>query len=402
MGASFTNYQVHTRSVSECAKAVARVVSSRALITDPKNEWITVYDETSDAQNLKEIRRIAKSLSAKLSTSALALLVHDSDVFLYLLYDQGQLIDQFDSNPGYFAPVTAAQRKKWSGNFASLAQRAPRRTTAAAIRDALTTPRTFAEEHAAECARLMGIDPSRTTQGFRDAQESSHDYQLIHARGRSSDHAALIDAVTKGDSATVLALLAKGISPDLQDALGYTLLVSAARRGNSEIVGALLRAGADVLAEGKMQGDALWIAAAEGHREILGDFLKKAEGRPGLKKSLQIAIHWAVSSGHVEITQDLLQAGADVNEKYGKGSTLLMFAATRGHQAVWEAFTGKMFPTRPGKPKTDWPAMIATLLEAGADVHARAEDGSTALSLAASKGEKNLADLLRAAGGKDA
>ena len=401
MGVSFTNYQIRARSVSHCAKAIAQVVSSRALVTDQKNGWITLYDEASDAQDIKEIRRLAKSLSAKTAAPVLALLVHDSDVLLYLLYDRGRLTDQFDSHPGYFGPVSATQRKKWSGHFARLAKLAPHKTTASAVRDALTNSQAFAETRAGEFARLLGIEPSRALQGFRQAQEATNDYQLIHARGRSSDHAALIDAVSRDDSASVLTLLSEGVPPDLQDEHGYTLLVTAARLGNPEIVGALIQAGADVLAEGKMPGDALWIASAEGHREILAELLKKAEGRTDLKKSLQIAIRWAVSSGHLEITQDLLQAGADVNAKYGRGATLLMYAAIRGHEAIWESFTGRTFLARPGKAQTDWPAMVAILLDAGADVHARANDGQTALSMATSKGEKNLAELLRDAGAKD-
>jgi ankyrin repeat protein len=331
----------------------------------------------------------------------LALLVHDSDVFVYLLYDHGRLTDQFDSHPGYFGPVNAAQHKKWSGHFAPLAKLALRKTAATAIRDAPSSSGTFAQERATQLARMLGIEPARALLGFRQAHESGSDYQPIHARGRSSDHAALIDAVTRDDSASVQTLLSDGVPPDLQDEDGYTLLVIAARHGNSEIVRPLIRAGANVLAEGKMPGDALWIASAEGRREILGGLLKEVEGRTGLKKSLQVAIRWAVSSGHVEITQDLLQAGAYVNAKYGKGTTLLMFAATRGHQAIWETFTGKTFSPRPGKARTDWPAMVTTLLKAGADVRARAEDGNAALSMATSKGEKNLAELLRNAGAKD-
>jgi ankyrin repeat protein len=400
MGVSFTNYQVRTRSVSRCAQAIEEIATSRALVTDQKNGWVTIYDEASDAQDIREIRSVAKCLSAKTSSSVLALLVHDSDVFLYLLYDHGRLVDQFDSHPGYFGAVSAAQRKKWSGHFARLAKLAPRATTAA-IREALTAPRAFAEERASQFARLMGIERSRAVLGFRHAKQSENDYQLVPAGGGSSHNAALIESVRRGDSASVLAGLAKGASAGLQDELGYTLLVTAARRGNLEIARALLRAGADVLAEGKMPGDALWMASAEGHREILGELLKKAQGRSGLKKSLEVAIRWAVSSGHVEITQDLLQAGADVNAKYAKGATLLMFAAARGHQAIWETFTGKAFSPRPGKADTDWPAMVTTLLKAGADVHTRNEDGSTALSMAVSKGEKHLAELLRKAGAKD-
>jgi ankyrin repeat protein len=45
---------------------------------------------------------------------------------------------------------------------------------------------------------------------------------------------------------------------------------------------------------------------------------------------------WAAFGGHVEIVQELLQAGAKVNAKNNDGETALMWATWRGHDDIVE------------------------------------------------------------------
>src|SRR5580700_7770007 len=116
MGAFFANYHVRKADAAACAKALTTLISSRALVTDSKNGWTTVYDERSDSQNIEILRGLAKGLSSKLKTAVTAMMVHDSDLFVYLIYEHGELIDQFDSKPDYFGPVSEAQKKEWRGD----------------------------------------------------------------------------------------------------------------------------------------------------------------------------------------------------------------------------------------------------------------------------------------------
>src|ERR1700690_73079 len=115
MGASFTNYHVRKADAAACAKALTTLISSRALVTDPKNGWTTIYDERSDSQDIEVLRELAQGLSLKLKTAVIAIMVHASDLFGYLIYENGELIDQFDSKLDYFGPVSEAQRKEWRG-----------------------------------------------------------------------------------------------------------------------------------------------------------------------------------------------------------------------------------------------------------------------------------------------
>src|SRR6188508_270909 len=103
MGSFFTNYQVRHENAGAVRDALVSIKRDvRAYISPAKNGWVTVYEEESDTQDDKVIRRIAMGLSRELSCGVFAFLVHDSDVLLYWLYRNGQIEDEFNSSPEYF------------------------------------------------------------------------------------------------------------------------------------------------------------------------------------------------------------------------------------------------------------------------------------------------------------
>jgi hypothetical protein len=61
-----------------------------------------VYDEASTYHN-KLLFALVADISKHFCCAALATLVHDGDVLYYSLYDEGTLIDRYNSCPDYFA-----------------------------------------------------------------------------------------------------------------------------------------------------------------------------------------------------------------------------------------------------------------------------------------------------------
>jgi hypothetical protein len=66
------------------------------------NAWTSIYPEAVD-QNANELTETARYLSGLLHQPVIAFLVHDSEVFLYWLFDDGKQLDRYDSAPAQFA-----------------------------------------------------------------------------------------------------------------------------------------------------------------------------------------------------------------------------------------------------------------------------------------------------------
>jgi hypothetical protein len=400
MGASFTICNVRTTDTAKCAKVLKSSSGFRALLTDSQNGWVTVYDEQSESQDIEILRRLAKKLSAELKTIAIGILVHDSDIFQYLTFEKGELVDQFDSKPDYFGPVSEAQKREWRGDFGKLLPYATKRTAISDFKRVAAKEYVVEEERAGEFSKLLGINPSRATTGFKYLQETQHSFKLVQAKGYSEDQALLGKAVSDGDVAQVEALLQKGTPPNQKDKPGSPLLVDASRRGKYEIVRTLIAHGADLFAEVQGGGDALWIASAEGHDQVVEHLIEKGRDNVKFAASLRIAFGAAVLSGHAKVIRHLIGAGADVNANTHLGQAPLLLASMRGQEFIWEARMMRPFPLRAGQRKTDWKEVVMILLEAGAQIPYPAKDGPIDVKTLSADQRYKLADALLEAGAK--
>src|SRR5688572_27479895 len=74
----------------------------KAYVSPVANGFVCVFDEICDRQEVREITRLGKALSAHLRCAALAVLNHDDDVFWYQVYENGDVLDEYNSRPDYF------------------------------------------------------------------------------------------------------------------------------------------------------------------------------------------------------------------------------------------------------------------------------------------------------------
>jgi len=81
----------------------------------------------------------------------------------------------------------------------------------------------------------------------------------------AEDIAYLLTAASKGDVATVNAMLASGANPNIKDEEGITALMYAARKDNADVVAALVAKGADINAKDNDAWTALMYAAKKNH-----------------------------------------------------------------------------------------------------------------------------------------
>src|SRR5688572_19638209 len=105
MGGSYGN--ITLREASQ--QAVVGALRGRRAAVASAVGCTVVFDSACDEQDIPAIKVLAAGLSLQLHCSALAVVVHDDDVLIYLLYRNGELIDVYDSCPDYYDFVSARE-----------------------------------------------------------------------------------------------------------------------------------------------------------------------------------------------------------------------------------------------------------------------------------------------------
>jgi ankyrin repeat protein len=169
--------------------------------------------------------------------------------------------------------------------------------------------------------------------------------------GAAPHDGRLIEAIKKGDLDAVRALVSQGIDVNGRAGDGATALHWAVYNENQEAIELLLRAHATVNAANELGVTPLWVASSNGSSAIVAR-LVQAGANPDLAPATGGTPLMVVSRrGDVASAKLLLSYGADVNaNEDANGQTALMWAVAEHHQEI-----------------------VAVLLEAGADVHARSK-----------------------------
>jgi hypothetical protein len=120
MGAFYGSVQVRSEDrdrVKAVAEEVARRLQIHMLIAPVLNGWIGVYPEGSGQD-----QQVGEALFQGLKTTVWHVLVHDDDILAYWLWDDGQLVDSYHSEPGYFGEKNRAEEEPMVGKPEVLSQ----------------------------------------------------------------------------------------------------------------------------------------------------------------------------------------------------------------------------------------------------------------------------------------
>ena len=101
MGIFYTNVVLYGPDQSEI-KDYLNKLNRISYISPTEDKFTVIYDQETEDQNTDVVRKLTEKLSNKFGCPALSSLVHDGDIFMYWLYDSGELLDTYNSIPGYF------------------------------------------------------------------------------------------------------------------------------------------------------------------------------------------------------------------------------------------------------------------------------------------------------------
>jgi hypothetical protein len=88
------------------AKVIAalRKMQRTAFVSPTVERYTVVYDRKTEEQDFAEIEKLGKKLSEAIGAPVLAAALHDDDVLLLWLFQEGECRDFYNSLPQYFDP----------------------------------------------------------------------------------------------------------------------------------------------------------------------------------------------------------------------------------------------------------------------------------------------------------
>lgn len=139
-----------------------------------------------------------------------------------------------------------------------------------------------------------------------------------------------------------------------------------------------MQVGMDANAKNQEGVTALMLAAKAGNMEMVNSLLSKGAQVNSKAAKGNTALEYAALEGRLDVVKTLLDKGADINNKNDLGVTPLMCAVDKGHAAV-----------------------VKELIAKSADVNIVAANSHSAYSIAKSKSNKDILDILIQAGAKE-
>lgn len=171
MSATFASICVRSGDQKAVAGAVRRLPKRLgAFVAPPYNGWTAVFDEASDAPDEDRLTGYTVMLSAKLNTLVVGFMVYESDVLLYTIAENGEILDQYSSWPDYFdESLPDAEFDALEGDPRCLARFA--HVAPAQVQSVLNSEHDFAEEKLADLVKLLGLPPLIAHWGYNDILE---------------------------------------------------------------------------------------------------------------------------------------------------------------------------------------------------------------------------------------
>jgi hypothetical protein len=379
MGLFCVNFHFRTTDDRALAEALKRREITRYRIVPAKGGWTALYEEQASEQDDRRIHSLAAGLSKDLHVAAIAFLVHDSDIACYWLFDKSELLDEYNSDPGYFGDPDGPPSP--SGGRPDILVRYCRKGVqpddlAAILSEKTVRATTFAEHLIERLARALGIDRGLAIADYRDATGDAGPGGMDRP---DDDDDGDDDGGPSGSplGAGLIERLAKRFGFDPGGAPAdpqVTALVQAAAAGDTDQIDRLLAEGVAIDAEApgplptsqlaagfarffpgglpQMVMTPLLAAVVHKQRSATRRLLDGGADPNRVHARHGTAVHAAIGAGDVELLELLIDRGGDVNAPNAQGQApLQMLTASRAavdRMAQMQAAMKSMGMNHPG------------------------------------------------------
>jgi hypothetical protein len=327
-GAFFTNFHIKYADQDKLIDGLRNIIKARAYVSKPDNGWITCYDELSDRQNTDELNRIAEQLSEIFTTYVFTFLVHDSDIFYFALYDNGNLIDEFNSYPDYFdgiarSKTTEEEKLQLAGKPGVIVRYCKKGVTIEEIKSLLESDYTFAEDVAIQFAEMLGINIGANI-GFNyyERDYCDDDSMKLIEHPEYGNRKKIFDEI-------VNFLITTFFKPFL---LHYKDDKFKLKLKNSDDIGNFLINRYKIDIDYSTIENKLIIATIFKEESKMYEFIKSGININETDSWNRTALIWAVLVGLNRTVNILIDSGADLNIKDKYGYTALQYAKIFDHK----------------------------------------------------------------------
>ncbi|HJS07201.1 MAG TPA: ankyrin repeat domain-containing protein [Pirellulales bacterium] len=352
---------VHFRDVDE--NALRTAISQRGLdryrLLSAKGGWTSLYEERASEQDDEWIRELAGELTRDLGATAIAFMVHDSDIACYWLLDNGQLIDEYNSFPDYFDMGSPGGEPSGprGGRAEILLPYCRKGVKQEELTTILSQQPTFAESIIEQLAGALGIDPGRALADYRHGDDGEDDGPGGFG-GFGGDDEDGDDDDDRGGPRVNLAALRDGLTGQLAQMFNprtasadpqAAALVAAAAAGDTIEIDRLLSSGVAVDAEapppppaGQPLAGLGQLFPGGGPRHVMTPLLTALVHRQARAAEVLLEhgadpnrvhplfgtpIHSTAAAGDTEMLQLIIDRGGDVNARNIQGQTALQILA---------------------------------------------------------------------------
>ena len=186
-----------------------------------------------------------------------------------------------------------------------------------------------------------------------------------------NDDTDLMIASRRGDFLTVQILLSKDPDINIQNNNRVTALMYASAKGHHQVVELLLSKDPDINIQNNNRVTALMYASAKGHHQVVELLLSKDPDINIQNNHGMTALMIASINGHHQVVELLVSKNPDTSIQDNDGLTALMYASAYGHHQV-----------------------VKLLLSKDPDINIQNNHGMTALMFASAKGHHQVVELL--------